>query len=221
MTQLLKADDGSALRFFYDSDKNNHLSEKEGRPIYDKVLYVEVISPGSRESAPVLELIREFSPEAELPPRRRENIIARYKRPLDAWLSNEISQDLIGTPIQEWNSIDVSMRSTLKELGIHTVDALAVLSDEKLRVLGMGGRNLRDRAKAYLDRSLGSKQLETLSSENTSLKEENERLQASVDSLKDVQQLQAENDDMREQIGVLKDQLEKASKPASKKAQTV
>lgn len=53
-----KTADGSALRIYRDTARNYFLTEREGRPIYDDVIYCEVISPGSRDSTPVFEMVR-------------------------------------------------------------------------------------------------------------------------------------------------------------------
>jgi len=177
---LFKADDGAALRFFYDARKNEFLSGKHGRPVYDNVLCVEVITPGSKESAPVIELEREFNTLAGLEPRRNEAKWALYGRQIDAFKRGHESADMRGTPISAWPAADNATAATLREFKIYTVEGLAATPDSALKAFGPGGLELREQAKAFLAAADGSADTSALTAENLRLREEVERLKGEL-----------------------------------------
>jgi hypothetical protein len=155
-----KTQDGSAVRVWRDADKNNFLSEREGRAIFDEVIFVEVISPGSKGSTPVFEVERVFAAEAaqyNLPKTRKNAKYEQYVDIIEGFKRTEGGENpdgsMAGTPLSEWPALSRSMVASMREARIFTVEALANVPDEKLRVMGPGGRAWRDKALAFLDSS--------------------------------------------------------------------
>lgn len=149
--------DGSALRMWRDAAKNNFLTEKYGRPIFDDVILVEVISPGSRDSSPVFELVRTFAKEMDHPEPLRgikydeyKDYIAQFER------SEDIDASMSGTPLGQWPEMTKTFVAALRAQNIFTVDALANLPDSKLMVVGPDGRTWREKAKAYIESAKSS-----------------------------------------------------------------
>lgn len=146
-----KTKDGSALRIWRDTAQNNFLSEKLGRPMYDDVVYCEVISPGSRDSTPIFEVIREYHPDMQMAAPRHGSNYEQFKEYITDFEKNEgSSTNLAGTPILQWSEVNRAMASTLRAANIFTVDALAELPDTKLSVVGPDGRTWREKARAYI-----------------------------------------------------------------------
>jgi hypothetical protein len=147
-----KTDDGSALRIWQDVAQNNFLTEKHGRPIFDEVLYVEVISPGSGNSTPIFEAMRTLAPEAGRLEPKYGIKYEEFKKFIKDFLAGEASDvSMTGTPLSQWPEMTRTMVASLKVAKIFTVDALAVLPDNKLPVVGPDGRTWRTKAQAYLD----------------------------------------------------------------------
>lgn len=147
-----KSPDGSALRIWRDTAKNNFLSEQHGRAIFDEVVYVEVISPGSRDSTPTFECVRVFAPEMNHPAPKYGQKYAEYKSFIEDFAkSEENDASLSGTPLSQWPEMTRTMVAALKAQNIFTVDALAQLPDTKLHVVGPDGRTWREKAKAYIE----------------------------------------------------------------------
>lgn len=182
---LFQSEDGAALRFFVAPDKNNFQTEKQARPIYDEVLYVEVITPGSRESAPVFELERKHDKATGIEEPTRTPHFAKYVKQIEAFRSGGPGADMRGTPLSGWPALDVSLIATLNEGRIYTVEALANISDEKLRVIGPGGSTLRERAKAFLDAAAGNAPSEALAAENAALREQIAQQQNTMQSMQE------------------------------------
>jgi len=146
-----KTPDGSALRVWRDAAKNNFLTEKLGRPMYDEVIYVEVISPGSRDSTPVFEVVRKYADEMNQPELSYGMNYRQFKEYIDSFMKDEeVNANLVGTPITQWKEVNRTMAMQLRSANIFTVDALAELPDTKLTVVGPDGRTWREKARAYI-----------------------------------------------------------------------
>lgn len=187
-----KSHDGSALRIWRDSAKNNFVSEQEGRPIFDDVIYCEVISPGSRDSTPVFELVRNFAEESShhgtpLYGQKYEEYKDFVK---DFEKSEQSDASLSGTPLAQWPEMTRTMVASLKAQNIFTVDALANLPDTRLIAVGPDGRTWREKAKAYIENAKNgayatelAAQLETAKVENAALADQVKALAATVQAL--------------------------------------
>lgn len=153
--QIYKGDDGSALRFFYEPVRNNFQSEKLGRSIFDNMLYMEVMTPGSSESIPRFEVERTYCEEVGKNPdgsrlTERGPKYEQYEKQVEAFKGKSSDYADSGMPIGQWPGIDAGLAATLKAVGIHTVEMLSQVQDAHLPNLGTGGLSLRERAKAYL-----------------------------------------------------------------------
>lgn len=147
-----KTADGAALRMWRDTAQNKFQSELHGRPLFDEVIFCEVITPGSRDSTPVFELERVFCTEAALPPKRGIKYV-EYEQFIDSFKRGENDINLAGTPLKQWPEMTRSMASTLKAMNVFTLEALSVLPDQKLSQVGPDGRAWREKAKAFLETS--------------------------------------------------------------------
>lgn len=158
--------DGSALRMWRDALQNNFLSEKFNRPIFDEVILVEVISPGSRDSSPVFELKRIYAPEMGIPEPSLGPKYLELEEYVKAFERGEIDGMHAGTPLSEWNAVSKSFAASLRAASIFTVEGLANLPDTRLVVVGPDGRQWRDKAAAYLESTKGEGHAVALAAEN-------------------------------------------------------
>ncbi len=127
-------------RFFRDKQENGFKSLQAGHPVFDDVEKVEIIIPGQNQSiahAIVNEGHRQRWPQQ----------YAAFKAGLTP------AHD--GSPLEEWPPLSPAQVANLKALNIHTVEQLAGVSDGDLSRLGMGSRELRDKAGAWLDNAKG------------------------------------------------------------------
>jgi hypothetical protein len=181
--KLFKTDDGSALRFYEEAEQNNAATERCGRPIFDQVLFVEVITPGSRESAPVFICERKYAEEVGISEPQRTGYFERYRKQIDAYRSGTSNIDVTGTPLSAWPRMTVALVATAAAAGIFTIEGLAELPDANLTKFGPGARGLRDQAKAFVEAAAGNAPLEALAAENANLREEVELLRKAVEAL--------------------------------------
>lgn len=121
------------VKFFKHPQISKFKSTEAGRPIFDDVIMVEVLTPGEKDAVRVL--ADDFHR-------------ARFARQWAAFEKGN-EQSLSGTPLEMLFPNEPSTIMTLKGFHIFTIDQLASISDTAMTQLPMG-RALSDRAKNYL-----------------------------------------------------------------------
>jgi hypothetical protein len=181
--RLFKTDDGAALRFYEEAEQNNFASQSQGRAIFDQVLYVEVITPGSRESAPVFICERLYAPEVGIAEPARTEYYDRFRKQIEAYRDGTTGVALAGTPLEAWPRMTVALIATLRACGVFTIEGLAEVSDGNLSKIGPGARELRSQAQTFIKAASGNAESEKLAAENVQLREELEQLKSTVAQL--------------------------------------
>jgi len=110
-------------------------SEKAGRPIFKDFPFIRITIPGDTNN-----IIERKLTEQD-----------KHKYPR-AWADYERgeSQGFTGTPLEQWPQITRAQVKESKYFECHTVEQLAGLTDSHCQKMGMGFRELREKAKAYL-----------------------------------------------------------------------
>lgn len=137
-------DDALTVVFYRSAVKNEHMSNEHGRPIYDDVDYVKIITPGDQFTIidqPVNEVHK-----------------ARFPRQWNQFLqSGQSGYTMNGTPLSEWTQLSPAQVRMLNGYNFFTVENIAHASDQQINNIGMAGGMsayaLRDLAKAYLSRA--------------------------------------------------------------------
>jgi hypothetical protein len=101
----------------------------------------------------------------------------RFPRQWEAFLA-QAEQVPDGTPIEQWPPLTRARVMELKAMHIHTVEQLAQLPDQTAQNIGLGWRQERELAQKWLEQATGGAAV-------TKLMAENERLKGDVDMLKD------------------------------------
>ena len=168
----------NVIWFEWDSERNNSASEAHGRPIYDDILWVYIQSPGAKNqiASHVIERRREGGEVIHYEVRER------FHEQLKSWEAGN-AEGHAGTPLDELHILDRSQIATLKEVGIHNIEALSSVSDQTLPEIGIGGRVMRDAAKGYLDKAAGLEPVTRMAAENEELRSMIAHLTAQVDAL--------------------------------------
>jgi hypothetical protein len=125
-------------RFYMMPVEDPDATRREGRPIFKDVEMVEVMIPGDRLTRP--HFIVEDQHRQRWP-----DVYAAFKR--------GAQQAMSGTPIEQWPIMTTSRVAEMKAIGIFTVESLADLSDAQVRELGPGAMQLREQARAFLERA--------------------------------------------------------------------
>jgi hypothetical protein len=135
-SNLGQGDGSNHPRFFIDSVQDMVASENQGRPIFRDEERVEIIMPGNPHTRPVARVTEEHK--------------QRWPREYAAFKAGiEVSPD--GTPLEEWSILKRSQVLELKALGFKTVEHVRDMDDHAIQRIGMGGRNLKQAADAFLD----------------------------------------------------------------------
>jgi hypothetical protein len=149
-------DAGLLVEFYMGTKRLDYESEQQGREIYKDIEMLRITCPGK----PVRSLVEEVT----------EAHKKRFPRQYDAFKRQE-QQVAQGTPLSELTFLSRGQVLNYKSHGLHTVEQLAALPDTGLEALGLGGRDLREKARLFLGKAAGNAELSQLHAENKRLKE--------------------------------------------------
>lgn len=167
------------VKFFKKPIYNKVKSEEEGRPVYEEYDYISIIVPGDQFN----KVERKVKDEDK-------DMYASIWRKYE-----EKGEDhLNGTPVEEWHILTESLRATLKHLNFHTVEAIANAPDSSINNIGMGGVELREKAKAFLTAAKDGAAVQKMASELKKRDDEIELLKTQVAELAAMAQENAEDE---------------------------
>src|SRR5262245_38040975 len=157
--------------------ENRARSLTEGRPIYDQQEQVFIRFAGDTKK----ELVAPAHEKCMRDPATGlwASYAQVYHRHYEAFRTGEAAVGE-GTPVEELPFIDAARRAELKALHIHTAEALAGLDGQNLSRLGMFGRELKEKAKAYIERAKDSALETRLAGENAELAQRVARLESEL-----------------------------------------
>lgn len=154
--------------------ENPKKSAKAGHPVFEDVEFVKIVVPGDRQSD-------FFQPATDAHKKR-------FPRAYEAFLNRETKPVTEGMPIEEWPQVSRSLAMTLKAANIYTVEALAEVHDGLIDKIGNNGRDLREKAKAFLRQSRDSAAASKFAEEKRQLQDQITVLQQQVQDLISAQQ---------------------------------
>lgn len=163
------------ITFFNDAVKLEAASKKEGRPIFEDQEFVRIKFVGDNKRELVAPAHEKYRMDREAG--GQVSYAEDFPRHYQAFKDGE-TQATIGTPIEELPFITAAKRSELKALNVNTAEALAQLDGTNLQRLGIGGRELKNQAQAYIDHAKDTAGETRLAGENAALKEQMEALMA-------------------------------------------
>lgn len=136
------------VKFYRQWVRNNFKSQQQGCEVGEEQDFIIIVSPGQAKT--------------EVRRKATDNDKATYSHEWAAYLQGK-EQQQSGTPIELLPGLPAGMADSLKALYIYTIEQMAGLSDAGLQRVGMGGAELRLKARAYL--SKGSAELEATRAE--------------------------------------------------------
>jgi hypothetical protein len=149
------------VQFYMTAVKNESKSAEEGRPIFNEVAMVKIITPGSRDV-----LVNKASQTY------KERFPAQWDR-----FQRKLTPAQEGTPLEEVPFLTVGQIAELKALNVFTLEQLAGIADTHSRHF-MGFNSLKQKAVAYLESAKSAAPI-------TMLKNELEKRDAEITTLKD------------------------------------
>ena len=143
-----EGDNRLAVIFYKRAIKNESKTIEQGRPIFDEIDYIKILTPGSRDT---------FESEAnETYQRRFAAQWAKYK-------ANQ-TQEVSGTPLDQVPWLTLGQVAELHAVNVRSVEALVGMPDNLAQKF-MGAHELKRRAQAFLDTAAGNAPAERLNAE--------------------------------------------------------
>lgn len=180
--QMLAAAQNDALvgvEFYLDAQPNAGETKKQGRAIFDDVEMVRIKFAGDKTRIHCAPAHERFKPDRRTDGGMGEWLTyAQEYAPVYQRFKAGLDEQGTGTPLSEVPFLTAAKRSELKALNITSLEALAALDGTPLRSLGMGGRDLKNQAQAYIDAAAGSADVTALAAENAGLKARMEEMEA-------------------------------------------
>ena len=163
-TVTFGSDERLWVEFHKKSILNRYESEIAGRPVFVARDFVKIMQPGERDCVD------------------REVIDMDRMRFPKQWAAyqNKQEQTPPGTPLAILLPAEPEVVDTLRAQRVYTIEQLRDLTDTGMQNIGMGARELQNRARAFLE---------------------------AADKHRGATELQRVNDDLSNQIGVLKEQI--------------
>lgn len=137
------------VRFVMHPHPDRKETQKQGRPIFKEIPYVDIRTPGDRTS-------HIFRPVNDLDKQK-------WPKHWEAFLSKK-DQPQEGMPLEHWPLMNRAMVEELKYFGIRTVEQLAHMNDSSAQNF-MGIRAWMDKAQAFLAVSKKSSEAEKIALE--------------------------------------------------------
>lgn len=127
-------------------------SIREGRYMAKNVDYALITPAGSKDVVERVaeEWLAQIRMKASMnPPQVNLQHANHFEQIYEAWKKNNtLPED--GTPIKGWQVITPAEQVNILSANVRTVEDLAVLNEQGLQRIGMGARNLQEKAKAWL-----------------------------------------------------------------------
>ena len=158
-------------RFFMEAVISPVASDAAGRPVYVEEERVEILIPS----------VAAYSVPVE---RVNQSHIERWPEEYKAFKAGQ-EPAINGLPLEEWPVLRKGQVLELKALHFRTVEDIADMSDIAVQKVGMGGLQLREAARAFLDDAervalteQQARRIDVLTAENAALKNQVEELGA-------------------------------------------
>ena len=167
-------DDGLFVEFSREPFLNEFKTEKEGREVWDERDIITICKPGAKSEVMRYVKLKDDAWGQADPkrfPRQWERFQARQEQTQE------------GLPIEECPFIGKAKVMELKAQKVHTVEQLAMMPDAMTQEIGMGGLELRNKARAFLDDATRMAAVAEKDAENNLLRSELETLKRQMADL--------------------------------------
>lgn len=173
-----RTEDLTVVTFANHAVLNEGKSLKASRPIFDDVEICVIAFAGDTKRVcvfPALEAEPNATREKGFQVSYAEVYSEQYRR-----FKSQEQQAVSGTPLTEAPFLTEAKRRELRALNVHSIEALAAVDGPNLKMLGMGGRELKNQAVAYLENAAGSADVVSMAAQIEKMRETIEALQADL-----------------------------------------
>jgi hypothetical protein len=155
------------VRFFMYPILDEKRSSEEGMPKYTEIEMVEILAAGNKDK-PVFKVTDHY----------RKRFAEKYAR-----FKEKLGEGVSGTPLNNFPFISASEIKELEYFNVYTAEQLVGISDGNIERIGVNGRDLIKKVKAYMDAAKDSSVVTRFASENESLKREIELLKTQMSQI--------------------------------------
>lgn len=153
-SQPILTHERNLLTFWEEAVPNGLGTQNKGRVLFDKVLFVRINTPGDKSDVQY-ECQREYPEECAHPifgkVKKNPLVWERFGKYIEEYIAKGNGPQVVtGTPIDQWPMVDVRRAALLKHHGVYNVEALSGLSDSQMQGIGIGMRDLVQKAKDWL-----------------------------------------------------------------------
>jgi len=176
------------VRFEYRSIEDRDASITAGHYVARDVVFALVTPTGSKDllEKPVedwLAGLREGVNQDRIP----SLWLDAYQQALEVWKKNQQDPEF-GTPLRNWPALSPAQLKMLTDCNLRSIEDVAEMNEESVNRVGMGGRALQEKAKAWLDSAKDggktAEELDTLRKSNKTLSEQNTSMMADMKTMK-------------------------------------
>lgn len=165
------------VRFFYHAVEDELASAQAGIKKFKDIEMVEILIPGSKDITHrrvTDDFRRRFSAQYEQFKKTSENKIE-------------------GTPLNEFPFISAAERKELEYFNIFTGEQLANMPDGNIDKIGVNGRDLIKKVKAFMQLAKDTSIVSRMTDENENLKREMELLKEQMQQIINIKQQESDN----------------------------
>lgn len=156
--QIMEKGSAPLIAFEQRAEEDRTATIEAGRLVSKDVDYVIIRTPGSKDTVEKIatEWLDQCDKEARaIPPRYPKEWAAGHRENHRRWKEGlEVVPE--GFPMRNWAGASAAHVANCARANILTVESLAMANEDALGMIGMGGRQLKERAKAWLDSSKGN-----------------------------------------------------------------
>ena len=164
-------DDALVVIFKNAAIPNDAKTAAEGRPVFDDMEVCEIRAPGSRNTTvQPATAVSHWITDPITGGQTKLTYAERFRRQYRQFKEAQ-HQTIAGTPLDYAPFLTEARRAELRALNVYTIDQLAGIDGQELKNLGVGGRDMKNRAIEYLEEA-------KTKSVHTRLAQENEALRA-------------------------------------------
>jgi cell division protein FtsB len=169
------------VEFYMDTREIPNKSREAGRPIYEDIEMVKIRFAGDKYNVHVAPA-NEYGAKRDPMTNQRLTYAQQFPEHYRAF-KDGIEFHGSGTPLSEAPFLTMAKRKELEAANVFTLEALAGLDGTFLQKLGMGARELKNQAEAYLETAKGTAVATKLAAENEAMKAQMEALKAQMAEL--------------------------------------
>lgn len=178
MTQLQEGGRPPYVIFKKSQVEDRAASMREGHYVARTIDVVVVRQSGSKDSLEIE--TNDWLERISKNPGYPREWVDGFRKAYELWKQGQ-DAPLNGSPIREWGAISPEQRDMLLQLTICTVEDLAGANESTLLRIGMGARELKQKAQKWLETS---KNVGAVAAQNAALAVENAAIKDEIEKLK-------------------------------------